>query len=58
MALGDRQHVEAVAILRRLVEEDERDEDARLAAKVWLRENHPEPEVYIAAIKEAVRLDS
>lgn len=53
MALDDRQHVEAVAIMRRLaecVEHAVRDTEALIAAEVWLGECHPDPEVYMAAV--------
>ena len=59
MALGDRQHVEAVAIIRNLLaalgpreDLDEYAQDCAIAGEVWLRENHPEPDVYVAALKE------
>jgi hypothetical protein len=61
MALGDRQHVEAVAIMRALLEAGAgRDFDPLgpspyLAAEVWLRENHPEPAVYMAAVAGVAR---
>jgi hypothetical protein len=49
MALDDRQHVEAVAIIRRLMQPTY-DRETMIAAEVWLRENHPEPAVYINAL--------
>ena len=55
MSLDDRQHVEAVAIIRRLRESP--DPAALLAADHWLRENHPAPEVYIAALKASASAD-
>jgi hypothetical protein len=54
MALGDRQHVEACAILRRLADATERgaaDPEAVSAARLWLMENHPDPATYVAAIR-------
>lgn len=53
--LDDRAHVEAVAILRRLLEAQASglaDPDAQLAAVVFLREHHPEPGVYLAALAQ------
>lgn len=59
--LSARAHVEAVAIMgamRGLIEAlapyETEPPDAVKAADVWLRENHPAPAVYIAAMKEAV----
>lgn len=46
MALDDVQHVEAVAIIRHLLEGDPQ---ARVAAEVWLEKNHPPPDAYLAA---------
>lgn len=55
MALNDLQHVEAVAIIRRLVEGVEGGagpgSEAHLAGQIWLRENHPAPEVYVNGIE-------
>lgn len=63
--LSDREHVEAVAIMRRMKElfEELRGPradplavldapvtEALIAADVWLQENHPKPGVYIAAV--------
>lgn len=54
MALNDVQHVEAVAIMRRLVDEPiGGDSQARIAARQWLAENHPEPSAYVAAMEHA-----
>lgn len=60
MALGDREHVEAVAIIRNLLcalgPREELDGYARecaTAGDVWLRENHPPAEVYVAALKDS-----
>lgn len=47
--LDDVKHVEAVAIMRTLVE-DPSDFHAQRAAEQWLAENHPAPEVYVAAL--------
>jgi hypothetical protein len=59
VALDDRQHVEAVAIMRRLVEGRYEpfgvDPETYHAANQWLKENHPEPSVYVAAMREASR---
>jgi hypothetical protein len=56
MALGDRQHVEAVAIMKELVTllafAGRGDRDEVKAAHQWLAENHPEPAVYAAALRE------
>lgn len=56
MSLGDRQHVEAVAIIRSFVElfeyEGRGDYDEVKAGKQWLAENHPKPSEYVAAIHE------
>lgn len=56
MALNDRQHVEAVAITRRMAEALGHlgfgDMAECVAARQWLRENHPEPEVYMAALRD------
>jgi hypothetical protein len=56
MSLGDREHVEAVAIIRQFVETSEalnlHDADAVKAGRQWLAENHPTPAVYVAAIKD------
>lgn len=49
MALDDVKHVEAVAIIRRLVESP--DLEGRDAAQVWLEANHPPPEAYAAAAR-------
>lgn len=50
--LEDREHVEAVAIMRRMADARTADLDpaAWVAAEQWLRENHPAPEVYMAAV--------
>jgi hypothetical protein len=52
--LDDRQHVEAVAIMQRMVDAPlaavALDPEAWAAAKQWLRENRPEPAVYMAAL--------
>lgn len=59
MSLDDRQHVEAVAIVRSLRDltlglcDQPEEVDAVKAADVWLRENHPSPEVYVAALRGA-----
>jgi hypothetical protein len=52
MSLNDRQHVEAVAIIRRMAEAKriEGDPEAWAAARGWLRENHPSTEMYLAAL--------
>ena len=51
MALNDRQHVEAVAIIRALLEDPLGPMPLR-AAHQWLAENHPEPGVYMAALRD------
>ena len=51
MALNDRQHVEAVAIMRALLEDPLGPMQQR-AAHQWLGENHPEPAVYMAALRD------
>lgn len=48
--LDDLRHVEAVAVIRALVE-DPSDLQANLAAAQWLRENHPSPETYMSALR-------
>lgn len=60
MALGDLQHVEAAAIIRNLLlalgPPEKLDDYATLCAEAgqqWLKENHPTPAVYIAAITGA-----
>ncbi len=53
MSLDDRQHVEACAIIRSLVEGPP-DPYAILTARNWLRENHPPPESYMAAVRSLV----
>jgi hypothetical protein len=50
MALGDVQHVEAVSIIRRLVDYSQ-DPEGLVAARAWLEENHPSPEAYVAAAR-------
>lgn len=57
MALDDLQHVEAVAIIRNLVLAlgprealDDYAHDCAIAGDVWLKENHPDPAVYMAAL--------
>lgn len=52
MALDDRQHVEAVSIMRRMYEARMAgvDGEAWDAAGIWLEENHPAPTVYMAAL--------
>jgi hypothetical protein len=45
------EHVEAVAIIRRLVEGPGDDPEAVLAARNWLADNHPQPEAYALAAK-------
>jgi hypothetical protein len=56
LALNDRQHVEAVAITRRMAEALDRlgfgYTTECIAARQWLRENHPRPEVYAAALED------
>ncbi len=54
MSLDDRQHVEAVAIIRRL-HEAPHDDQGHLAAEIWLRENKPPPDVYLAALRAGVK---
>lgn len=49
MALDDVKHVEAVAIIRALVERP--DVQARDAALGWLEDNHPNPEAYAVAAR-------
>lgn len=49
MALDGVKHVEAVAILKRLVESP--DLEGRDAALQWLEENHPAPADYTAAAR-------
>jgi hypothetical protein len=54
--LSIKAHVEAVSIMRALLIGLERGTisgDAIAAAEVWLRENHPKPEEYIAAMEES-----
>lgn len=56
VVLNDREHVEAAAIIRRLLDVAEHfgcDEEAKVAARQWLVENRPEPGVYIAALTAA-----
>lgn len=60
MALGDREHVEAVAIIRNLLAalgpHDRLDGYARDCANAgaqWLEENHPSTEVYMGALNDA-----
>lgn len=60
MALGDREHVEAVGIIRNLVlalgPDDELDEYATFCAQAgtqWLEENHPTTAVYVGALNDA-----
>lgn len=59
MALDDVQHVEAVAIMRRLADTAAyampRDPEAVEAAEKWLKANHPEPGAYMAAMASMVR---
>lgn len=54
MSLNDRQHLEAVAIMRRMFEARIAgvDPEAWMAAEVWLAENHPLPAVYMAALQD------
>lgn len=47
--------MEAVAIMRELMSWVEIDCDELRAAEVWLGENHPSPEVYMAAMNEAAQ---
>lgn len=57
MALNDRQHVEAVAIMRCLldaVEHVDCDRAGKQAATQWLAENHPQPAVYMAAMRAQI----
>lgn len=57
MSLNDRQHVEAVAIMQRLLDVASHfgaDEEGQRAATQWLGENHPEPSVYMAAMRAMV----
>lgn len=49
MALDDVKHVEAVALIRRLL--DASDQFVNDAAEGWLRDNHPAPSVYSAAAR-------
>ena len=49
MSLNDRQHVEAVAIIERLITPFP-DPIVVEGAKQWLKENHPEPAAYMAAM--------
>jgi hypothetical protein len=49
MALNDRQHVEVIAILKRVVDGDF---EARRLAGAWVRENKPTPEEYIEAMRQ------
>jgi hypothetical protein len=53
MSLSDKEHVEVVAVLRAVVE-DPFDAQARRTAEFWLQEKHPSPDVYIAALKDAL----
>lgn len=56
MALNDQAHVEAVAIIRQFVQAAEfgiADTEAMRAGRQWLKENHPRPEVYVAALSAA-----
>lgn len=54
MSLNDRQHVEAVAIIRALVQvtPTELKGDAYGAAVQWLEENHPSPAAYMNALRD------
>lgn len=60
MALGDREHVEAVAIIRNLLlalgPREQLDPYATYCADAgdqWLDENHPSTEVYVGALRDA-----
>ena len=55
MSLNDRQHVEAVAIMRALIEDPlgpASEGTAQRAARQWLAENHPGPAAYMAALRD------
>jgi hypothetical protein len=59
MALNDLQHVEAVAILRSIQDAHDQElvrlpPDLVAAVDVWLRENHPAPHTYMAAMSQSV----
>lgn len=59
MALNDRQHVEAVGLLRMVVDQVHEfggivDPDLLRGAEKWLEGNHPEPKVYMAAMSSLV----
>lgn len=48
--LDDVRHVEAVAVVRALLNQEPGDDTPRRAAEQWLRENHPSPAAYMAAL--------
>lgn len=48
--LDDVRHVEAVAVVRALLNQEPGDDLPRRAAEQWLRENHPSPEAYLLAL--------
>lgn len=54
--LDDAAHVEAVAVIRAMLE-DPANPMPRMAAKQWLLENHPSPEAYMAALRARVPID-
>lgn len=52
MALDDIKHVQAVAIIKRLLK-DPLDPEGRAAGEVFLGENRPEPDAYMKALRAA-----
>lgn len=59
MALNDVEHVEAVAIIRKLIETGITcDPDVTRAAVGWLEEHHPSPSAYIAAARSCIEAGS
>ncbi len=57
MALDDVKHVEAVAIIRLLIESPwahAMPEEQREGVEGWLTENHPPPTAYMAAMRSRV----
>jgi hypothetical protein len=58
MSLDDVKHVEAVAIMRTLIESPwgyGMPDELKQTAEAWLTENHPPPEAYMAAMRSRVR---
>jgi hypothetical protein len=60
MSLGNREHVEAVAIIRNLVaavgplmETNPYAAECAQAGEQWLSENHPTSRVYVEALRES-----